>query len=339
MRRVIKNKKKMKNAMYIVFGVFALALFGVTMWNPSYAEEWLIIDDALDAVIWQMTTGSWGFEKVEEQKVIQPVEEDEGGEITEPADPAEPEVIPVEEIEEWENEDSQDLDDEDDNDDHEESLSWEEADNGENVENEDWDKKWKTEETEKPSETEEWDSQSGVEISETSSDEEIYWVDGGNLDKFVRNSIWVASADNKLIVHDTTGWTITVYTWDFSYGISFQDKNLWASTPWTWTESYWKYYKWWKNTEYDWRPDYSYVSNHDARWGWDDNQTENDRIVQWYDTKEHKATNLTWRQWPCPEWYHVPSAWEWYELMKLRCNANSGICTSAVEKQYSNAEQ
>jgi hypothetical protein len=29
----------MKNTMYIVFGVFALALFGVTMWNPSYANE------------------------------------------------------------------------------------------------------------------------------------------------------------------------------------------------------------------------------------------------------------------------------------------------------------
>jgi predicted nucleic acid-binding Zn ribbon protein len=39
MKRVIKNKKKMKNTMYIVFGVFALALFGVTMWNPSYANE------------------------------------------------------------------------------------------------------------------------------------------------------------------------------------------------------------------------------------------------------------------------------------------------------------
>ena len=163
MKKVIKNPKKMKNAMYIVFGVFALVLFGITMLNPSYAEEWLIIDDALDAVIWQMTTGSWGFEKVEEQKVIQPVEEDEGGEITEPADPVEPEVTPVEKIEEWENEDSQDLDDEDDNDDHEESLSWEVVDNGENGENEDWNKEWKTEESEKTSETEEVDNQTEVD--------------------------------------------------------------------------------------------------------------------------------------------------------------------------------
>jgi hypothetical protein len=39
MKRVIKNKKKMKNTMYIVFGTFALALFGITRINPSYANE------------------------------------------------------------------------------------------------------------------------------------------------------------------------------------------------------------------------------------------------------------------------------------------------------------
>jgi predicted nucleic acid-binding Zn ribbon protein len=39
MKRVIKNQKKMKNTMYIVFGVFALALFAITRSNPSYAEE------------------------------------------------------------------------------------------------------------------------------------------------------------------------------------------------------------------------------------------------------------------------------------------------------------
>jgi hypothetical protein len=30
MKKVIKHPKKMKNAMYIVFGVFALALFVIT---------------------------------------------------------------------------------------------------------------------------------------------------------------------------------------------------------------------------------------------------------------------------------------------------------------------
>jgi hypothetical protein len=39
MKRVIKNPKKMKNAMYVVLGVFALALFAMTRIHPSYANE------------------------------------------------------------------------------------------------------------------------------------------------------------------------------------------------------------------------------------------------------------------------------------------------------------
>jgi predicted nucleic acid-binding Zn ribbon protein len=39
MKRVIKHQKKMKNTMYIVFGVFALALFAITRANPSYASD------------------------------------------------------------------------------------------------------------------------------------------------------------------------------------------------------------------------------------------------------------------------------------------------------------
>ncbi len=50
MKRVIKNKKKMKNTMYIVFGTFALLLFMITRANPSFANEWLIIDEALDKI-------------------------------------------------------------------------------------------------------------------------------------------------------------------------------------------------------------------------------------------------------------------------------------------------
>ena len=68
---------------------------------------------------------------------------------------------------------------------------------------------------------------------------------------------------------------------------------------------------------------------HSLWWGsWDNDNIEG--IVKWYDTVNHVATNMTWRQWPCPEWYHVPSAWEWQELMKLWCNANPDICSWTV---------
>ena len=148
MRRVIKNQKKMKDTMYIVFGVFALALFGITMLNPSYAEEWLIIDDALDAVAQQITSGSWGFEKVEEEKMILPVEEDEG----EDEDVVEPEATPVEEIEEWEGEDSQDLDDT--------NLEWDDGDKVNEKEG-DWDE----------------GNQPEAQTSEVEIDEESHGVD------------------------------------------------------------------------------------------------------------------------------------------------------------------
>jgi len=176
-------------------------------------------------------------------------------------------------------------------------------------------------------------------------------------------------AENDLIVHDTTGWTITVYSQDYSYWITIQDKNLWAENVW----DTWYYFQWWNNHGNSWDsstvstllstddlsnwankwcsgnvPQFIQAANsygdyrsgltnynetgaiqHSLWWGsWDNDNIEG--IVKWYDTVKHVATNVTWRQWPCPEWYHVPSAWEWYELMMLRCNANSGTCDSST---------
>jgi len=181
-------------------------------------------------------------------------------------------------------------------------------------------------------------------------------------------------AENDLIVHDTTGWTITVYwTWaDWKiYWITIQDKNLWAENVW----DTWYYFQWWNNhwnyawtntwnlnelldadvnervnKWYSWNYDKfimfnnsnnitydyrSWVKNPDSYtgynatwpynnlwWGWNDNDN-NLNIVKWYDKTEHKSTNLIGRRWPCPEWYHVPSAWEWQELNILWNNIKS----------------
>ena len=180
-------------------------------------------------------------------------------------------------------------------------------------------------------------------------------------------------AENDLIVPDTAGWTITVYSQDKSYWITIQDKNLWATN----VGDYWDFYQWWNNHGnswnsetviqlldrndsyenhwYDWEvkkfikiydiSKYDYWTEtswgnastvyanwkwNNLWWGWNDNDDSNITIVKWYDTVNHVATNVTWRQWPCPEWYHVPSAWEWQELMMLWCNANSDICSWSV---------
>jgi hypothetical protein len=88
--------------------------------------------------------------------------------------------------------------------------------------------------------------------------------------------------------------TITVCNESYSDDcITIMDRNLWASEAWTWSASYWDYYKWWNNTWYS-----SSVSNADfvaaPTWTW----TE-------------------WDQWPCPSGYHVPAIAEWSGLMNM----------------------
>ena len=174
--------------------------------------------------------------------------------------------------------------------------------------------------------------------------------------------IWSLTYANDFIVHDTTGWTITIYTWDFSYGITIQDKNLWAEN----TGDIWSYFQWWNNNGNPWdsetvdtllpRDDsydnkgydgletkfiqnsngdiWSGYQHHDKLWWGENDNDTNQNILKWYDTSGHVATNFTWRQWPCDSGYHVPSAWEWHELMMLRCRANSDICIDEVIKQW-----
>ena len=115
---------------------------------------------------------------------------------------------------------------------------------------------------------------------------------------------------NPYIIHDEENWIITIYTWDFSYGITFQDKNLWANKVW----DFWEYYKWWYNypiilAEHD----YTMYGNQNSWWWGSDNKDNN----YWYDKINHRVTNASGRRWPCPEWYHVPSRWEWEELVKI----------------------
>ena len=100
----------------------------------------------------------------------------------------------------------------------------------------------------------------------------------------------------------------------------------------------------WNKNTYDYRSgvyytnatDNSYVwdsAYNNLWWGWNDNQTGDATIVKWYDTVNHVVTNPENRQWPCPDWYHVPSAWEWQELMMLRCNANPDCSWSVINTQ------
>ena len=158
---------------------------------------------------------------------------------------------------------------------------------------------------------------------------------------------------NNHIIHNITKWTITIYTWNYSYWITLQDRDLWAEG----VGEIWLYYQWWNNHwktewqelletlierwDYDWRwydwnitwfinrvnenNDYWEIEDpnnikgslhNNLWWWWNDDQNNN----FWYDETTHKATNISERKWPCPEWYHVPSLWERSKLVYLYFN-------------------
>ena len=131
---------------------------------------------------------------------------------------------------------------------------------------------------------------------------------------------------------------------------TIMDRNLWAtSTDITNSDSYGYKYQWWNNY---WFSDTDQVTSVTDGLTWDDSYNNNwyksTNFINWsshdYDVwdgnnptingKEHHdwvwwwanddASNWWWvdlknyaeRQWPCPSGWHVPSAWEWWLLVK-----------------------
>ena len=144
---------------------------------------------------------------------------------------------------------------------------------------------------------------------------------------------------------DNNFWTISIsdpenpLSW-----FTIMDRNLWAKEPWLWENSYWYSYQWWnnywflnssniettpilaerddkyENNWYYWTQfittyygPYDYWSGsyfHDWLWWWSwDNENNN----RWLDNISETAVN---RKWPCPEWWHIPSAWEWSKVLE-----------------------
>ena len=154
--------------------------------------------------------------------------------------------------------------------------------------------------------------------------------------------------ENTHIEYDNINGNITVYSENFEYWITIQDKNVWAENVW----DFWLYFQRWNNYGNTWESETTtglleYNSSYDNNWynweiksyikvgenaqldiwtgwnhydnlrGWGKDKNNAENIVKWYDTINHKVINAEWRRWPCESWYHVPSAWEWHELMIL----------------------
>ena len=68
------------------------------------------------------------------------------------------------------------------------------------------------------------------------------------------------------------------------------------------------------SSPYDW----STTRNDNLRWWAEDSESNNRR----YDETNNVVYNVTWRQWPCPDWYHVPSIWELNTVLKYWAEEN-----------------
>ena len=125
------------------------------------------------------------------------------------------------------------------------------------------------------------------------------------------------------VVWDKDSWEITVYSDNFS--ITLQDKDLWANNVW----ETWNYYQYWNNQPWDnenentknIRSGYTTNTYRNNWWWWNDVFAiyEDSDYLNGYDNVNHIAINVLERRWPCPNGYHVPSAWEWNELIKIWC--------------------
>jgi hypothetical protein len=128
---------------------------------------------------------------------------------------------------------------------------------------------------------------------------------------------------------------------DWPAWFTIMDRNLWAIKTWAWVDptgkSYWYHYQWWNNYWFDpsmanldsnyktgnkikipeWSTGYygkKFVyGTFNKTWM----QTNVDTLRWWENDSSGNGwwvdlNNSTDRQWPCPNWWHVPSAWEWW---------------------------
>jgi len=82
------------------------------------------------------------------------------------------------------------------------------------------------------------------------------------------------------------------------------------STEWYWPWNYfnWSIFRKISSSPYDW----SNPKNDNLRWWASDSKSNN----RWFDTGTNEVIGAEDRQWPCPDWYHVPSIWERWTLLQ-----------------------
>jgi len=104
--------------------------------------------------------------------------------------------------------------------------------------------------------------------------------------------------------------------------------NVWSSKSWTWAESYWKYFQWWRNKWFIFWDISSYLSlidwvlwlNEVADLYWFIESSPLYDPYTWavWDITDNwgNETDSNWaRRWPCATWYHIPRKTEWLAVV------------------------
>lgn len=120
-------------------------------------------------------------------------------------------------------------------------------------------------------------------------------------------------------IRQNDDWSISIYSsgYDKEITIAWEDETThgfwygWTSDDPVDPNNY--LHSWWEYTNYiDWTREWG-NNNEKNAWWWEWDYEENNYWAQreWF-----------WVKWPCQEWYHVPSKYEWEELIKLYCDVN-----------------
>ena len=153
-------------------------------------------------------------------------------------------------------------------------------------------------------------------------------VDNTTDDDLVLYAKWLPFNDKKITMNGITFTIMDRNLWatDFASWYSYGDMNL---------SKVWKYYQWWNN--YWFENQSSTLSNLDSKWidassylpwnyyygqtfingeKWD--SSDNYNLWWWYSPYEPSQNKWDkFRQWPCPEWYHIPLRDEFKEVYEL----------------------
>ena len=142
-----------------------------------------------------------------------------------------------------------------------------------------------------------WASKSGTTCSSADT-----WACGNHYQRW--NNYWFANPWVNGADAITQAATGTLALWSSGYN------HVWY---------YWiTFIKWTSSSKYDYWSDNT-PSNHNwLRW-WENDTQENN---YWYDETNNVALNVENRRWPCGELYHVPSIWEWNQVLKYWAQEN-----------------